>query len=283
MFWDAHRIEEQVGALLRDDKPQAVVNSHHIDGVARIVRCNGSLVALHLVKNLVHDVCLHHRLFFLEHLGSLIQLQLVLGVDAVSQAQQRDGKGIARVGKLQDLFCVVFIPHDVPAVRIEAEHVVVIDQSHCSPGIRHRVKVLRVIGGIFELFGDVLEVWDILKIQRFEHVLVDHTRHHIVGREDDVIGGAAAFELCIQRFVGIKLGIVDADACQLLKQSVDVQRIVVAVGNIFAPVVDIDGDILAFELGVVVHVIAGGFLGSNAQRHRRKNQHRRHHKSELFE
>ena len=87
-----------------------------------------------------------------------------------------------------------------------------------------------------------------------QHPLGDHTRDHVVGGNDDIIDGAAGFQLGVHRFIGIVIGIDDPDAGDLLKGLVDIQRAVGAIGDILAAIVDADGIALIPVAAVVLHI-----------------------------
>ena len=66
---NAHTVDEEVDALFRVDKRQIGVLIDHRDGIARVIGCHGGLAALHLVKDLIHDVGLHDVLLLFQRVG----------------------------------------------------------------------------------------------------------------------------------------------------------------------------------------------------------------------
>ena len=87
-----------------------------------------------------------------------------------------------------------------------------------------------------------------------EHVLLDEALDHVVGGNDNVIIYRAARKLCVHILVGGVGGVADAHSFAVglvipsLKLLVGVDRAFAAVGDVFAPVVDVKGLYLAAVL-----------------------------------
>ena len=89
----------------------------------------------------------------------------------------------------------------------------------------------------------MLEIGDILKVQRQEHILLNEPAHHIVRRNDHIHGDTAVGHLGVHGLIGVKGHIIDPDVgIGLLELGDDIDTAVVALGDVLAPVVDIDGD-----------------------------------------
>ena len=171
---------------------------------------------------------------------------MILCVDVVAELQLRNRKGIARIVEHQNFTRVGTVPEDFPAGDVLCVDVArIIDDTDAAPGIGNGVEVFRIIGEIPEGLVYVLEVRNVLKIQRFQHILGDELFDHIVRGNDNVIGRAAGFELGVHTLVAVEGHVVDLDVgIGLFKLRNDVNAAVGAVGNILPPVVDIDRDLL---------------------------------------
>ena len=257
IFQHAHTIHKEVCALLGNVVADIGVVRLHDQRIARIVRRNGRLARGHLVKDLVHDVRLHQRLLCLELLCSRFPLGRRQGVHGVAQLFQRKSERITGIIKHQDIARILFIPQQVNALIRHigrVNHRLVVDNHGRTPCIGNGILIVRVIGQTLVVLADVGIVRDIGKIQLRQQILLDHLADHIVRGDDDIVAGAAGFQLGVHRFIGIVIGIDDPDAGDLLKGLVDIQRTVGAVGNIFAPVVNADGIALVLIAAVVIHI-----------------------------
>ena len=239
---DADRVDKEVEALLRQQKCQIGVLLHHIEVVAGVIRRDPCLATLHLVEDLIHDIRLHQVLFLAELLRSGGKLVRVFGVDAQTQLKLRDGKCVARIVKHEDLAGVGGIPQKLPAGDVLLPDVArVVDNADAAPGIGDGVAAFGIVGGVAEALVEIGGVGDIGIVQRFEHILRDQLFDHIVRREDDVEGRAAGLELGVHTLVAVKGHIVDLDVgVSRFKLRDDVDALVRAVGDILAPVIDID-------------------------------------------
>ena len=203
-----------------------------------------------------------------------------LGVDAVAGGKCRDGVRIPAVVEHQDIACVLFIPQVGPAGGRFVHHGGVIDDAGGAKHIRHRVFIGGVVVGVAVDFVDVLEVGDVVKVQLCKHPLRDHLGDHIVRRDDDIVIRRAGFQLGVERLIRIKGGVVDVDAGQLLEGIHHVYAVVRAVGDIFTPVVDVQGDVLAHEAGPVVIIRNGNIFrdldGPSGKRRKRQTDGKHH-------
>ena len=68
---DAHGVDEDVEALLRMAEAKVGIFFDHGEIVARVVGCGPRFTALHLVKDLVHDISLKHGGLRGEQVGSV--------------------------------------------------------------------------------------------------------------------------------------------------------------------------------------------------------------------
>ena len=214
---------------------------HHRQVIACVVGGGPCLAALHLVKDLVHDPALKDGLLLREQVGTVFQLVKILGVHAIAEQRLGDGECVTGIVEHQQFSGVFAVPEAAPAFGVLVRDIVpIVDQTDRAPCVRDGVQVLRVIGLITERLVDVGVVRDVREIERLEHILLDELCNHIVGGDDDVVAGAAGLELGVHGLVGVEGQIIDVDACRLLKGGDHVQRIVRAVGDILAPVVDCD-------------------------------------------
>ena len=238
---DAQRVDEEVEALLREAEAKILVFPDHHKIVAGVVRRDPRLAALHLVIDLVHDVGLHERLLLDELVGRSAQLVLVARVGRIPEHRFRDGESVARIIEHQNLPGVLAVPEKIPTADVLFVHIgAVVDDADGAPGIRNGVEVIGVVGGIFVRLVHVLIVRDVVKVERQKQSLVDQPTDHIVGRDDDIVGRATGLELGIHRFVRVERHVIHMDARCLLEGGVDIDVAVRAVGNVLAPVVDVD-------------------------------------------
>ena len=165
-FWDAECIHEEVCPLFGGNRKTDVwVILHKRGRISRVVRRQPRIAVRHLIKDLVHHIRLHQRLLLFQQHGRLLPLALVRGVKGVSQQFLRNAKGIPRVVKHQNLSCILFLPQDLPAVDLFFHIVLIIENSHDTPSVRHGIFVGRVVIGIAVLLVNVLEVGDVIEVQ----------------------------------------------------------------------------------------------------------------------
>ena len=195
-------------------------------------------------------------LLLLEQISGLLIFRRVAAVDAVAQPQLRNGKGVPAVVEHEDFARVLGVPQGRPAgdvVHIFA----VVDQAHGAPGVGHGIEIVRVIGRVAERFIHVLIVGDVVEVQGLQHILGNEPSHHVVRRDDDIVGGTAGFQLGVHGLVAVEGHIFDLDAGFLFKGGNHIEGTVGTVGNILAPVVDVNG-------------AAGGRRGGQRQGDRRQ-------------
>ena len=279
----SHAVHRKHTALLREHPSQVRVIIDHGNGIAGVVHADGSLAADHLIKDLIHDVGLHQRFLRLELFYHLVHLLRGGGVDAVAALERSDGVGIAAVVEHQDVARILFVPQVCPAGGSFVYHGSVVDDAGGAQHIGYGVGVLRVVIRVAVFRIDLLEVGDVVVIQGLQHPLRDHLGHHVVGRDDDVERRAAGLELGVHRLVGIKGQVVDLDAGLFLEGRDDIEAVVRAVGDVLAPVIDVQGDVLPLEAGPVVSVrhrdvlghldsTGGKYRQCGAQRHSQRQQ-----------
>ena len=123
--------------------------------------------------------------------------------------------------------------------------VCVIYNADDAVGVGHTVHIVRVIVQAMEALIDVLVVRDVVKVQRQEHVVFAHAGYHVIRRYDDIEAHSARGELCEHVLIAGVGGVVhlDLDAVGLviifLEGLYGVKSIVGAVGDVLAPVVDV--------------------------------------------
>ena len=249
---NGHAVHRQHAALLREHPCKVGVVIDHGDGIAGVVHADGCLAADHLIEDLVHDVCLHQRLLRLEFLHHLVHFFGRLRVDVVAALKRSYGVGIAAVVEHQDIACVLLVPQISPAGGCFVHHGGIINDAGGTEHVGHSVGILRIVIRIHIFLIDLFEVRDIVVVQRLEHPLGDHFRHHVIRRNDHIVVGCTGLELGVHGFVGVKGSIVHLDAGELLKRRHHIHAVVRTVGDILAPVVNVDGDILALEAGPIV-------------------------------
>ena len=279
----SHAVHRKHTALLREHPSQIRVIIDHGNGIAGVVHADGRLAADHLIKDLVHDVGLHQRLLCLELLHHLVHLFRGGGVDAVAALERSDGVGIAAVVEHQNVARILLIPQVCPAGRGFVHHSGVVDDAGGAQHIGDSVGVLRVVIRVAIAHIDLLEIGDILVVKGCKHPLVDHLCHHVVGGDDHIVVGCAGLELGVQGLVGVEGGVVHLDAGQLFKGGHHVHTVVRTVGDVLAPVIDVQGDVLPLEAGPVVIIRHRDILGHldgtggkhrqcGAQRHSQRQQ-----------
>ena len=219
----------------------------HREVVACVVGGHGGLAGLHHVVDLIHDVALDERALVDECLQCLLPVGVVGRVDVDAGAVHGRAERVARVVELQDVAGVFRVPHQIPAAGVGLVHDIgVVDHAHDAVGVRNGVGVVGVIVQAAEVLGDILIVRDVVVVERQEHVLGFHARDHVVRRDDHVVAHGAALELGIHVLVAGVGVIVDLDGhavgrlVPVLERGDGVERIVRAVGDIFAPVVDVE-------------------------------------------
>ena len=282
---NGHAVHGKHTAFLREHPCKVGIIVDHGDGIARVVHTDGCLAADHLIKDLIHDVGLHQRFLSLQLFHHLIHLFSGLRVDIVAALKSSNGVGIAAVVEHQDIACVLLVPQVGPAGGRFVHHGGVINDAGGAEHIGHGVGILRIVIRIHVFLIDLFEVRDIVVVQRLEHPLGDHFCHHVIRRNDHIVVGCAGLELCVHGLVGVEGGVIHLDAGELFKGRHHVHAVVRAVGDVLAPVIDIDGHVLALEAGPVVIVrhrdILGDFDGAGgkgghctADRHcQRQQQH----------
>ena len=283
---DGHAVHRQHRSLLRGHPGQVGVVVDHGDGVAGVVDADGRLAADHLIEDLVHDIGLHQRLLGFQLVHHSIHFLSRLGVDAAAALERTDGVGVAAVVEHQDVACILLVPQVCPAGGGLVYHLCIVDDASGAEGVRHSVGILGVIVSVAVLLVDVLEVRDVAVVQRHQHPFAYHLGDHVVRRDDDIVVGRAGLELGVEGLVGVEGGIVDLDAGQLFKGRHHVHAVVGTVGDILAPVVDVQGDVLSLEAGPVVVIRNRNVLrdldlsrGQSRQRHSQR-QHSRQQKND---
>ena len=79
------------------------------------------------------------------------------------------------------------------------------------------------------------------KVERAEHVLADHAGYHVVRGDDDVVADAALGETGVEGLVALIGVVYDVYlGIGLFKLGDDVYIVVAAVGDVDAPVVDVE-------------------------------------------
>ena len=164
----------------------------------------------------------------------------------------RNGVGVAAVVEHQDIARVLLIPQVGPAGGCLVHHGGIIDNAGGAEHIRHSIGIFRVIVRVAVFLVDLLEVGDVVVIQRLEHSLVDHLGDHIVRRDDHVVIGSTGFQFGVHGLVGVEGCVVHLDAGELLEGRHHIHAVIRTVGDILAPVVDVQGDVLALEAGPVI-------------------------------
>ena len=280
---DAHTVHKEVHAFLGVDKRQVGVFVDHRQRIAGVVGRHGSLAALHLVENLVHNVGLHNIFLLLQRIHYGGHFLDRLRVQRQPQHLGGNGVGIAGVIEHQHIVGVLDIPQRRPACGRLLHHSGVVDQPRCTPSVGYAVHVggVKVPVGVF--LADVGKVRDIVVVQGGKHTLLRHFADHILRWENHVIGRAARLHLGVQAFVGVKGRVVDLDAGQFLKGGDDVHAVVAAVRNIQTPVVDIQGDavvgkaapiVVTRHRNILVHFDLVSRQGGRSGKHRRQTDSR---------
>ena len=235
----AHGVHKPVGAFLRNHIGQVLVILQHGQVVAGVVHGDGSVAALHLAEDLIHDEGLIHTLLLgvVDQLESLLQLSLVSGVNIVAQTAQGRHQRVAGVIDHQHLSGILLVKHGAPAGDRLRHHRRVVDDAHGTPCVRNGVLIFRIIAEALVLVIDQVIVGDGAVIQLRQHTLLDQPSDHIVGGHDHIEVRAAHLNQGIQRLVALRRLIVDADAGLLLELGDEVLVDVFAPGaHIYHPV-----------------------------------------------
>ena len=229
--------------MLRLIELQVRVLLHHGQVVTGVVGGNVGLFVLHGIEDLVHNVLLHHRLLLSQLVGAGLELGRIGSVHRVAQQILGNAEGIPGVVEHQDLARVLLIPQQLPAGDICLVYILaVVDDAHGAPGVGHGVLVLGIVAQPPVGIVNILGVGDVVVIQLLEHTLLAHPADHIVGGDDHIHSDAAVFQLGVHGLVGIKGGVLHLDVgVLLLKLSNHINGIIIALSDVLAPVVDIDG------------------------------------------
>ena len=252
----AQTVGKDIAALHGDGKGQIGVIRDHCDGIPVKIGRNGRFLADHFIKDLIGDIGLDYIFLRFQQFHRFIHLLGGLGVDGRAHILKGDAERILGVIDHQDVIHVGLTPQRAPAGhdRFILHQPGIVDKPQNAPGIGHRILVAGIVGLVQVDILDVVQVRDVGKVKLLQHSLRDHTGDHIVRGDDDIVAGAAGFQLGVHRFVGIVVGVDHLNAGDLLKGLVDIQRTVGAVGNIFAPVVNADGIALVLIAAVVIHI-----------------------------
>ena len=105
------------------------------------------------------------------------------------------------------------------------------------------------------MFHQCRKVRNVVHVQLGQHALLDHLAHHVIRREDDIIGYAAGFQLGVEALVGVVGRVIDLDAGQLLECGQNVDALVRTVGDVQAVVVDIQRDMV---VGKALPIVVAG-------------------------
>ncbi len=263
---NAHGVHIQVGSLGRIVELQVLILLVHGHEVPGVVGGDGCRAVLHLVVYLIHDVALHDMLLLPELLQRLPPVCLAVRVDIQPKQVLRGAESIARVVELQDIAGVALVPEQIPAAEvgvIRVNHGGVVNNAHHAVHIRHGVRaalVVVVVLGILavEVPVQVDKVRDVRVIQLLHQSLRNQPLNHIVRRHHHIVGHRPGGQLGVHILVAGKGGVIDAHTLAVgfvvpfLKGGVGVQRILRTVGDILAPVVNVERRDLARDL------LAGG-------------------------
>ena len=214
---------------------------HHGQIISGVIRRDPGFLVFHCVKNLVHHVLLHHGLL-LHQLGrALPQLGLIGSVYIITKQILRNSEGIPGVIEHQDLIGILFVPQQFPTGHILFGHVfAVVDDTDGTPGIGNGILVLRIIRHVPEALVNILVIGDVIEVQLHEHPFLPHSADHIIGGDDHIHGNTAIGKLGVHDLVGVEGGVLHMDIGILfLKRGDHIQRIVVALGNILSPVINV--------------------------------------------
>ena len=117
------------------------------------------------------------------------------------------------------------------------------------------------------LLLDVLIIGNLRKIKLLDAILLDQTGNHVVRGDNQIVMHRTAGEFCIHLFVGGIGGVLNVDLVFFFKNPLQVHRAILAVGDIFAPVVNIQcgSCVGGFHiLNILVGIGAGGEGDQNA-------------------
>ena len=252
---NAHAVDEEVDAFLRVDESKVWVFVDHRDGIARIVGSHGGLATLHLVKDFVHDVGLHDVLLGFQRIGDGGDLINGLRIHRQTNRLGCNRVSVAGIVEHQHIVCVRNIPHVRPFRGRLLDHRRVVDQARCAPHVGHAVLVAGVEAAVQICFTDAGKVRNVVHVQLGQHALLGHLAHHVIRREDDIIGYAAGFQLGVEALVGVVGRVIDLDAGQLLECGQNVDALVRTVGDVQAVVVDIQRDMV---VGKALPIVVAG-------------------------
>ena len=184
---------------------------------------------------------------------------LVVRVDLIPKAEivHRGAEGITAVVELQDIARVFFVPQQIPRADIllvhhrgvidDTDHTVQIGNGIIAVPVTVQVRiVIRVLKSV----QNVADRGNVAVIQLGKQVLVNEALDHIVRGDDHVIVDRAGGDLGVHRLVaGIRrvvylYALAGFLEIPLLEHFVYVKRALRAVGDILAPVVNVQrGDI----------------------------------------
>ena len=216
----------------------------HRHRVTGIVGGDAGLSADHGVVDLVHNILLHKGLLLGELISTDLQDLGVSGIHIVAVHSLHDGEGIPGIVKHQNVILIFFVPQKLPTGQVFfIYNILVINDTHSTPGVRNRVLVFRIEGLVLELLVNILIIGNIVEVQLFQHILFHQPGDHIVRRNDHIDLVTAASQLGVHDFVGVVGHIVDPDVGILGFKFLDeIPASVVTPCHILSPVVHIQGD-----------------------------------------
>ncbi len=150
---------------------------------------------------------------------------------------------------------ILLIPEDVPIDLLlgNIDSGRIVDYAYCSPSVGNGIRIIRVILGISEILHYIGEIRNVVKIERLDDILTDHSGDHVVRRDYNIVCRTAALQLCVKLLVGGVICIIDLDARELRELLIYVKSpLIRTVRDVLAPVVNVYCNVLAAESTVVL-------------------------------
>ena len=245
---DAEGVDEVVGGLggVEAEIDPRGLGIGHDEVIPGVVDAGGGLAGFHHVVDLVHDVAFDEGLLLFQGVEGGAPGGGIFGVHIQAEAVLGGAEGVAGIVELEEPAAVFRVPQQFPVAGIGLIHLIgIIDDAGEVEGVGHGVGVVRVVVEAAEAFADVGGVGDVLIIQREEQALGAHAGDHVVGGDDDIVADGAGGDLGVHVLVAGEGGVVELDLVSVILEvpvleALDgVEGVFRAVGDVFAPVVDV--------------------------------------------
>ncbi len=230
---DRHRVDPRERARCGDDVLDVRVVDLNREHVARVGLREQQLATLQRVLVVRRDL-LDLLLQVDQVVLGIVEIRRVRRVRILLQCEQRHGERVAGFVEVRRLAVDRRELERVPVGHRAVDLGLVVTDTGRSPLPRDRVLVAGVVGRVPEAGIEIHDVRDERKVERLDQVRVLHLHERRVGRDDDVVAGAAGRQLREELVVGAVVVVRDLDPGLLLEVR---DR---AVGDVVGPVVEVE-------------------------------------------